>query len=402
MFYSAGIHIYGELLKAASLWHPKARAMVRGRRQTMQRLSSDGYDVWIHSASLGEFEQAVPLLERIKAKEPDTRVLLSFYSPSGYRVAERRGLDADMVYLPLDTRRRMRAFVAKARPRKAIIVKYEFWPNMLRALREAQVPTYLVSAIFRPDQPFFRRWGKMWRKMLTTYTRIFVQDKASKDLLKGIGVERVTVAGDTRFDRVDAIRRQAKEIPEVEAFKDPSRPLLVFGSSWPQDEALYTPWLAQHPWVKVIIAPHEWDDARLRRLASIPGAVKYSDNPSAETLRKANVLILDTFGLLSSVYWYATAAYIGGGFGAGIHNVNEAAIYGIPVAFGPRHRKFKEASDLLSAGAAIEVIDAPTMAHALDTITADAVKCRHMGRAANAYEQSQIGASDRILSMLNA
>lgn len=402
--YTLGIYAYGGLLRVASLWHPKARKMTEGRRHTEDvlqlQLQGGSCDVWIHSASLGEFEQAMPVIDRILARNPSAKIVLSFYSPSGYEVCRKRNLPATLVYLPLDTPGKMRRFVEQLSPRCAIIIKYEFWANMLEQLRRQEVPTYLVSAIFRPTQPFFKPWGGLWRNMLRSFTGIFVQDEASAQLLKGKGIDNVTVAGDTRFDRVAAIRERAKTVPEVEAFREEGRPLLVFGSSWPQDEALYLPWLSQHPEVKAVIAPHEWDAARLERLAAIHGAVLYSQKPSTEQLKEARVLVLDTFGLLSSVYRYATAAYIGGGFGAGIHNINEAAIYGIPVGFGPKHGKFKEATDLLAAGAALEVTDRTTMAAALEIFTSDEPRRQAMGRAADEYERQNIGASDTIYNQI--
>lgn len=405
--YNAGIALYGAGVAVASLRSAKVAEMRRGQRETLRtladerrRVAPDGYDLWMHVASLGEFEQGRPLLERLRAERPGTRVLLTFFSPSGYRV-RRNYAGADTVaYLPLDTQANARAFMDAAAPRSAIFVKYEFWGNYLEQLRLRGIPTYLISAIFRPGQRFFRRGAGMFRNMLAAFTHMYVQDAASQRLLGSIGYDNVTVAGDTRFDRVTDILRAARPLPLIEQFC--SRPGLTFiaGSSWGPDEDVYMPWLNANPAVRAIVAPHEFDDVRLQHLLQRLGSgARLLSQIEAEGSVPADcrAIVVDSFGLLSSIYRYGDIAYIGGGFGTGIHNINEAAVYGIPVVFGPRHAKFKEAADLIACGGAFETDGRASFEGLMQTL-ADADARTRAGKAAGAYISRNIGATDRIFN----
>lgn len=420
-FYTAGISIYGGAARLVSLGSPKVRHMLSGQKETIARLRTfrehlapDGFDVWFHAASLGEFEQARPIIDALLAKDSSKRILLSFFSPSGYEVRCDYNPRVAVVYLPFDTPGNVDAFLDAARPRMAIFVKYEFWGNYLEKLKKRGIPTYIISAIFRPTQRFFKPWGGVFRKMLGNFEHLYVQDERSRRLLAGIGVENVTVAGDTRFDRVTAIRENRKAIAEIECFlssgeKDCFK--MVFGSSWDRDEAVYIPWLKAHPTVKAIIAPHEFDKNRLAEMRRCLGGSRtmlfsdfkeiYHRSPeeASKVAAKLSYLIVDCFGLLSSLYAYADVAYVGGGFGVSIHNINEAATYGIPVVFGPRHAKFKEASDLIACGGAFSIDSARAFASAMEPLLDEKVRCK-AGKAAGDYIAANIGASDMIMADL--
>lgn len=417
--YTAGIAVYGGAARLVSLGSPKVRHMLHGQSETIRRLDAfrrtmapDGFDVWFHAASLGEFEQARPLIDALLARDPSKSILLSFFSPSGYEVRCDYNPRVAVVYLPFDTPRNVDAFLDAARPRMAVFVKYEFWGNYLERLKKRNIPTYIISAIFRPSQRFFKPWGSMFRRMLGNFEHLYVQDEGSRRLLAGIGIENVTVAGDTRFDRVTAIRLNRKAIPEIECFLEAGggkRFTIVFGSSWERDENVYIPWLEAHAGVKAIIAPHEFDKNRLAAMRRRLGSDRtmlfsdfrriYASSPeaAAEAAGKLSCLIIDCFGLLSSLYAYADVAYVGGGFGAGIHNINEAATYGIPVLFGPRHSKFKEAADLIACGGAFSVDGAAAFDAAMTPLLDDSLR-KKAGKAAGDYIAANIGASDIIMA----
>lgn len=407
--YSLGIEAYRQGVRVASGRNKKAELLNKGQKEIWSRLDkaispSDRY-IWVHAASLGEFEQGRPLIERIKANHPEYKVLLTFFSPSGYEVRkDYQGADC-VCYLPFDTPGRVRKFLYKVNPEMAIFVKYEFWRNYLHELWKRQIPVYLISAVFRPDQRFFRKSTAWYGNWLKWYTRIFVQDSRSRDLLAGVGMDRVEVTGDTRFDRVADIRDARKDIPELDSFVgkrgDAGRAPLVmmFGSSWPEDEAVYGEWLRRRQDVRGVIAPHEYDAKRLEKLKGIvPGETVLlsevrKDPKAAEGKR---VLIIDCFGLLSSAYAYADAAYIGGGFGVSIHNINEAAVYGIPVIFGPENSKFIEAQELKTLGGGIEVDSAESFSHIADRLLFDKEEREKRGRWAGEYIEEKIGATDKI------
>ena len=407
--YNIALHSYAGAARLAAIRSPKVSEMLRGQRDCLDSLNSvraakapEGFDYWFHAASLGEFEQARPVIDAIKERRPGTTVLLSFFSPSGYKVRHSwPGADA-VVYLPFDTPGRVRRFLDAAQPRRAIFVKYEFWANYIGELSRRNIPTYIISAIFRESQRFFKPWGGFWRDVLGKFDHLFVQDGNSLELLRGIGLgDRTTVAGDTRFDRVAQIRSQARHLPEIEIFTAGSRFTLVAGSSWQADEQYYIPWLHSHSEVKAIIAPHEFDDRRLellRRSLGTQHTVLLSelkaDPAKADGCR---YLIIDCFGLLSSIYRYGNIALIGGGFGSGIHNINAAAVYGIPVIFGPNNHKFREAAELQACGGGFCYDGSASLASKLDTLLSNCAALEVAGKAAGEYIATHTGATDIIL-----
>lgn len=406
--YTLAIRVYALAVAFASLFHRKARAMCIGQSRTYDilrdRIDRSAKYVWFHAASLGEFEQGRPMIEKIRAAYPEYKILLTFFSPSGYEV--RKDYDgADVVcYLPFDTPRRVKRFLQLANPSVAIFIKYEFWSNYLHALKRSGVPVYLVSAIFRREQVFFRWYGSSYRKVLHCFTHLFVQDESSAELLAEYGVRNVSVAGDTRFDRVLDVQRGSRALPVVERFVgegEGAKPtVLVAGSSWQQDEDVYIPYFNEHPEMKLIIAPHEIHREHLEYIASLlkRPSVRLSEvGHDLSQLEGKDCLIVDSFGLLSSIYRYGTIAYIGGGFGVGIHNTLEAAVYGIPVLFGPRYHKFKEARDLISVGGGFAVSSRQAFARKMDELLASRSVLGIAGSCAGRFVSSHAGATDEIL-----
>lgn len=403
--YNLGIRLYGTAARLAATRNLKARLMVAGQRRTLQTLAElrrglppGSRLVWFHAASLGEFEQGRPMMEMLRRERPQWRVLLTFFSPSGYEVRKNYdGADA-VAYLPFDTPRAAREFVEAARPDMAVFIKYEFWGNYLSELAARSVPTYLISGIFRDSQIFFRSYGGVMRKVLRCFTRMYVQDQGSRRLLEEIGITNVTVAGDTRMDRVTDILARTVEMPEVERFAREGVMTVVFGSSWPADEDIYIPWLKQRPNVRAIIAPHEFDSERLEALRRRLGqdrTVLLSEMESQNRMLNsaAAYVIVDCFGKLASLYRYGDAAYVGGGFGHGIHNINEAAVYGIPVLFGPRHQKFREAQGLIDAGGGFSVSSGDEF-ESIATRLLRAPSTRQLaGKCAKGYVQRNLGAT---------
>lgn len=411
--YSAGIWLYRQGVRIAALRSEKAGKLNRGLSESFARLRAgiDPYAkyIWVHAASLGEFEQGRPLMEMIRRECPQYRILLTFFSPSGYEV--RKNYDgADLVcYLPMDTPRNVRRFLDIVNPQMAIFVKYEFWGNYLRQLQRRDIPTYLISGIFRRDQLFFRSYGGFYRRWLGYLRHLYVQDSGSKALLAGIGVMNVTVAGDTRFDRVSDIMRNVHPIAELDHFcgrKESERKNVVFmaGSSWPADEAVYAAWLKAHPQVKAVIAPHEFDPARLDKMKDLFGrdeTVLLSEAKGCgEEIASRRILIIDCFGLLSSAYAYADFVYVGGGFGAGLHNINEAAVYGVPVIYGPNHSKFIEAEEMKTLGGGLAVSSREGFERVADRLLYDPRERERRGKWAAEYIREKQGATTRIFSDL--
>lgn len=405
--YNLGINLYGLGIKYASRKNKKAKLLRDGQNSALDYLrgniSRDGRYVWVHAASLGEFEQGRPLIERIKRERPELKVLLTFFSPSGYEVRKNyEGADA-ICYLPLDTPSNVKAFLDIVKPCMAIFVKYEFWGNYIEELSRRGIPTYLISAIFRPKQIFFRPWGRMFRKMMGCYDHVFVQDENSRKLLAGIGVNNVTVAGDTRFDRVLDIMKQTFEIPECEAFSPHDREFktIVAGSSWSPDESYLLPFFNSNEGVKLIIAPHEVNEERIAEIESKLTRLSCRlSKCTVEEAAKCDCLIVDCYGKLSSLYRYGDMAYVGGGFGVGIHNLNEAAVYGIPVVFGPNHGKFKEAHDLKECGGGFSFSDKEGFDEIMRTLLGDKAALSQSGEAAGKYIKESVGATDKIYSFL--
>ena len=404
--YTFGIYIYIFIVKLAAFFgHKKAKNMVAGHRETFRVLKEKlkpGVDyVWFHASSLGEFEQGRPMIEKMRAEHPEYRVVLTFFSPSGYLPA-RNYQQADIVcYLPFDTKRNVARFMDMVRPKMAFFIKYEFWLNFLLELKKRSIPAYSISSIFRKEQVFFKSWGGRYRLALHCFTHLFVQNVESKSLLKSIGVENVTVVGDTRFDRVAKILEQARQLPLVDAFVEGDRRVFVVGSSWGYDEAVYMPYFNAHREWKLIIASHEVKEERIASIISqYEGVcVRYS-TATIEEVRKADCLIVDCYGLLSSIYRYGKMALVGGGFGVGIHNVLEAAVYGVPVFFGPNNRKFQEAQLLKACGGGLEIIATCDFAEKMDAFVADESLLERAGNAAGNLVSSNAGATMRVFESL--
>lgn len=405
--YNLLIHIYALVARLISPFHKKAHLMCEGQKKTNALLRShirreDKY-IWFHAASLGEFEQGRPMMEQIKAHYPQYKILLTFFSPSGYEVRKNYP-GADIIcYLPFDTPRRVKRFLDLANPVAAVFIKYEFWGNYLNGLKKRNIPVFIISAIFRPEQLFFKWYGATYRLFLHDFTHLYVQDERSKTLLARYGITNVTVAGDTRFDRVRDIRCAAKDLPLVEEFvrdeKDSKQLTLVVGSSWPQDEQFLLPFFNEHKEMKMIVAPHEIHE---EHLASIEGALRrpfrrLSAVHSVDDIKGIDCLIVDCFGLLSSIYRYGDIVYVGGGFGAGIHNTLEAAVYGVPVLFGPKFGKFKEAKDLVKVGGGFSVSSGSEFAACMSRLMADKKALQVAGEASGKYVSQQVGATAKIL-----
>jgi len=366
-----------------------------------KKIDRDAQYIWFHAASLGEFEQARPMIEAIRKQHTGYKILLTFFSPSGYEV--RKNYDgADVIcYLPFDTPFKVRKFITLANPSIAIFIKYEFWLNYLIELKKRNIKTYIVSAVFRPNQLFFKWYGHWYRKALLCYEHLFVQDEASKKLLASYGIKNVEVCGDTRFDRVLEIQKSARLLPEVESFAKGKQHILIAGSTWPQDEEIIIPYFNSHPEIKLIIAPHEIHREHLLYIQSLLNrpAIRLSE-ATDDMLSTHDCLIIDSFGLLSSIYRYGWVAYIGGGFGRGIHNTLEAAVYGTPVIFGPNYQKFKEASGLLSHGGGFSINNISTFEKRMNTFLSNPSSHHKAGIAAGDYVHKNLGATKKILSFL--
>ena len=405
------IHGYRFLILIASVWNPKARAWIHGRKQLFARLEAGLKNapkerVWMHCASVGEFEQGRPVLEAIKKEYPDTFIILTFFSPSGYELRKNfAGVDL-VTYLPLDTPRNAITFLSITLPRLAIIIKYEHWYHHLHALKNRGIPAMLVSSIFRPEQPFFRPWGRFWKRMLDCYGLIYVQDGRSVDLLRGIGfADRVILAGDTRFDRVCSVADSSAPIEPLEHLRDHPG-LMVAGSTWPEDERLLSEYLFRHPEVRIIIAPHEITPDHLSSIAQqFPKVIRWSvclQSEQPEALLKQSdwqTLLIDNIGMLSRLYRYGKVAYIGGGFHrAGIHNILEASVYGMPVIFGPEHRKAKEAGDLKALGGAFVILDSSDLEKILGKLLSEPDFLSVAGQAGASYVRAQSGATKAVMN----
>ena len=359
---------------------------------------------WFHAASLGEFEQGRPIIEEFRKIYPEKKILLTFFSPSGYEVRkDYEGADI-VAYLPIDTPTNARRFLRTIRPSVAFFIKYEFWYNYLHILRHRNVPVYSVSSIFRPDQIFFKWYGRQYRNVLNCFTHFFVQNDESKRLLHSVGIDNVDITGDTRFDRVMHIAHQSKEVKVVEDFADGHK-IFVAGSSWQPDEKIFIPYFSDKRDWKMVIAPHVIDDSHIQQIIELlPGkrVLRYSKISEGETelLKQADVLIIDCFGLLSSIYKYGDVAYVGGGFGVGIHNLPEAAVWNIPVIFGPNNQKFKEAQELKQCGGGFEICNADDFAFVMNRFIAEPLALRQAADAAGQYVKLHSGATDRLLQLV--
>ena len=406
--YSLGLALYALLLRLVAPFNPKAAAWVAGRRDLLlhieQALAAEvAPRLWVHCASLGEFEQGRPLIDGLRRQYPGHKIVLTFFSPSGYEV-RKNWAGADYVfYLPLDTADHARDFVRYVQPKLAIFVKYEFWYYYLRELRECGIPAVVVAAIFRPNQIFFKPWGGFFRKILGQLQHIFTQNEASAELLRGIGLRRVSVAGDTRFDTVAATAAAPpRSLPLVEAFGADGAPMLVAGSTWPEDLPALAPLLRKHARaMRFIVAPHEVSEAHLLEIeAAMPGlTVRYSRATPA-TVAEARLLLIDNVGLLSQLYRFGRFAYIGGAFGAGLHNTLEAAAFGLPVFFGPRYAKFQEAVALVELNCAFPASSAHELEAAFDRLYYNEDARLKVQDVSLEYVHTHAGATGRILRQL--
>jgi len=414
--YALGIFSYGIAIRIASLFSTKAKLWVSGRRNLFKNLQREiskgkGPIIWFHCASLGEFEQGRPLIEKIKAQKPDHRILLTFFSPSGYEVRKNYNGADFVTYIPIDTKSNAKRFLEIVNPVAAVFVKYEFWLNHLEELSIRKIPHYLVAAIFRDDQIFFKNRGRIFRRCLLNYTHIFTQNSESKSLIQNIGVKNVTVAGDTRFDRVKEIASHSKSIELAAAFTGESRKVLVAGSTWNSDEEHLFPVLNPHlsaGW-KLIIAPHEIGTARVNEIIRSLENLKLQRNDiirfseaTENNVHSAKVLIIDNIGMLSSLYRYGSVAYIGGGFGKSIHNTLEAAVYSVPVVFGPAFGKFNEAIQLIQCGGGYGVHSSAELKTALDQLLENEMLRDESGTKAGNYVNVNTGATEKILSVMLA
>ena len=401
--YDISIFLYSILIKLTAPFNIKAKQISTGRAQAFKYLKAkikhDKPIVWLHCASLGEFEQGRPVIEAIRKEHPNYRILLTFFSPSGYEIRKNYDQADYICYLPADTPTNAKKLIDLVRPELVFFVKYEFWHHYINQLKKQNIPLFLISAIFRENQLFFKNtwWAKWYRQMLFGFEHLFVQDNQSVELLARIGVSRVTRAGDTRFDRVAEIARNRKQIPLVERFKGNSQ-LVIAGSTWKPDEELLAQYIHSHPETKFIIAPHETKKVNIERLINLlkTPVVCYTEATENSVLNK-QVLIIDTIGLLSSIYKYADLAYIGGGFGVGIHNTLEAAIFGMPIVFGPNYLKFNEATSMVKLGVAFPVTDYESLQSVLSPLLYDDQKRNTIAGECTQFTNQNLGATQIIL-----
>ena len=404
VLYNLSIIFYSMLIRLASPFNQKASQIREGRKRVftelINKIRHDRPIAWVHCASLGEFEQGRPLIEAIKKQHPNYQILLTFFSPSGYEIRKNYELADYVFYLPVDNKSNARMLINLVNPEIVFFIKYEFWFHYIKELKKKNIPLYLVSAIFRENQLFFQNspWGKWYRKMLFDFEHFFVQDQQSVELLDSIGLKNATKAGDTRFDRVAAIARNGKVIPLVEIFKN-NQQLLVAGSTWKPDEELLIEYIHAHPAIKFIIAPHETKRANIDRLINLlkTPVVCYTE-ATDETVKNYQVMIVDTIGLLSSIYQYADLAYIGGGFGVGIHNTLEAAIFGMPIVFGPNYLKFNEATAMVKLQVAFSVNNYQQLNTVLESLLTDIEKRERIIVECTNFTNQNLGATQTIIS----
>jgi len=403
LIYQLGIFFYWLTVQLFAPFDKKARQFVAGRKgwenSLKDKIDPKANYLWFHCASLGEFEQGRPVIEKVKQQYPQYKIVLTFFSPSGYEI--RKNYDgADVVaYLPVDTKRNARIFLERVNPQKAFFVKYEFWYHYIAELKKRRIPLYLISGIFRENQQFFKHspWGKWYRKMLYGFEHFFVQNEKSADLLKDIGINNYTISGDTRFDRVAAIANSAKTFENVEKFKGNSL-TLVAGSTWKADEELLSAFINNSSGIKFIIAPHEVHPPNINRIHQLlkKPAISFSNIQNADP-EPYDVLIIDSIGILSSLYQYGNVAYIGGGFGVGIHNILEAATFKLPVIFGPNYQKFQEAVDLVAQKGAFPVTDTNELNDALNKLLSDEKARKKASDVCKNYVEKNVGSTKLII-----
>ncbi|WP_315281039.1 glycosyltransferase N-terminal domain-containing protein [Prevotella pallens] len=416
MLYNIIMYIYQAGIAIYSHFNEKVKKMWIGERAAFgvlqKQVEPNAKYIWFHAASLGEFEQGRPLIEKIKKEYPNYKILLTFFSPSGYEVRKNYEQADIVTYLPIDTVANAQRFLRIVRPVMAFFIKYEFWYNYLHILRHRNIPVYSVSSIFRPNQIFFRPYGRQYAAVLKCFSHFFVQNDLSKSLLAKIGINNVTVVGDTRFDRVLQIKDNSKKLPLVDKFignqdvklangvTNSLHRVFVAGSSWLPDEEIFIKYFNEHNDWKLIIAPHIIADTHLRQILQLlkgKKVVLYTE--ATETnVADADVLVINCFGLLSSIYHYGDVAYVGGGFGAGIHNVLEAAVWGIPVVFGPNNKRFAEAQGLLASGGGFEIDNYEKFALIMDRFYSDKAFLQNSGNTAGSFVKQLSGATNKVFS----
>lgn len=404
--YNIVIYIYLIGVAIASCFNKKVKKMWAGERQALkvlrEKVDPNARYIWFHAASLGEFEQGRPLMEYLRKTHPEYKILLTFFSPSGYEVRKNyEGADI-ICYLPLDTIRNARRFLRAIKPVMAFFIKYEFWYNYLHILQHRGVPTYSVSSIFRPDQIFFQWYGKGYGRVLKCFTHFFVQNIESKNLLAKLDIHDVEVVGDTRFDRVLQIKEASKQLPIVEKFTENTSKVFIAGSSWLPDEEVFLKYFNLHKDWKLIVAPHVIGEDHLAQIFELlkgRRVVRYTE-ATEENVKEAEVLIIDCFGLLSSIYHYGTISYVGGGFGVGIHNVLEAAVWDIPVIFGPNNKRFQEAQGLIMAGGGFEINDYQSFRDLMLRFETDEMFLQTSKKHAGEFVKGRAGATEKIMGSL--
>lgn len=402
LIYNIGVRLYFCAIYIASFFNKKAKLWLIGRSNVVYKYFNNS--LWFHFASLGEFEQGRPLLEYTRKNKPETKIVVTFFSPSGYEIRKNTDLADAVYYLPLDTAANAREFTEAIKPAAAIFTKYEYWYHYFNELHGKDIPLYIISGIFRPEQVFFKWYGGLHRKMLGFVTYFFVQDEASKELLQTLGITNVEVSGDTRFDRVWANAQKPKELPLIKKFKSKHK-LFIAGSTWPDDEALVATLVKDYTDWKFIFAPHEIGEEKINKLISLlplNSAIRYSQIASDKLpINNYQTLIIDNIGMLSSLYQHAEVAFIGGGFGVGIHNTLEAAAFGLPVIFGPKYDKFKEAKDLISIKGGYSINNEPELKAIIAHITKDTRWYNQICQIVKDYVKENTGATKTIADHIN-
>lgn len=402
--YSLSIYLYTGLIRITAFFQPKAKQFTEGRKYLFEEIKSkvhpEDKPIWFHFASLGEFEQGRTILEEFKKENPQKKILITFFSPSGYKIRKDTELADYVFYLPMDTAPNARYFLDLVNPEFAVFTKYEYWFHFFNELEKRNIPLLMISAIYRPDQIFFKAWGFFFRNILKKVSYFFVQNEESLQLLKTIGLENVSLAGDTRFDRVQKLALQPKDVPHIAEFIS-EKTALIAGSTWPSDERILAEFHAQYKEVKLIIAPHEVYLSHIQELQKLfPDSTTYSDLKKNKGNLNAHVLIIDGIGLLSHLYRYGQVAYIGGGFGAGIHNTLEAATYGRPVIFGPKYDKFQEAKDLLNLKAGFSIANAEEFQNIFEQLQTTPASLEKASKNARQYVLDRAGATDQIMKYI--
>ena len=405
--YNLAVSLAAFFLKIVALFSPKIKLFVEGRKNVFsileEKIKAEDKTIWFHSASLGEYEQGLPVIEKIKEKYPLHKIIVTFFSPSGYEVRKNNTVADVTIYLPLDTKSNAKRFLKLVHPEFSFFIKYEFWLNYLKELEKSKTPTYLISGIFRDSQMFFKWYGGFYRKALKAFTYFFVQNESSKQKIEVIGFKNVIVSGDTRFDRVAAILERDNTLDYIENFKN-NQQTIVIGSSWPKDEALITEYINQAPEnVKFIIAPHNIKTDQISSLKSQINktAILFSEKENKD-LSNYNVFIIDTIGILTKIYSYGTIAYVGGGFGnPGIHNILEPATFGIPIVIGPNYSNFAEAVSLVELGGCIPISNVSELKEILDRLLTDQIFLKEKSQICESFIQENKGAANAIMRIVS-